>query len=148
MSKPSLKRSMNSPAAKAILFISFGGPEKRADVMPFLEIVTQGRGIPRERLEAVAHHYDVIGGQSPINEITARQARALEDELRRLGTPLPVYVGQRNWHPFLEDTLRRMAADGITEAVGFITAPHRTEASLERYVNATEAARARVGPKA
>jgi ferrochelatase len=133
---------------QAILFISFGGPEKREDVMPFLEIVTRGRGIPRERLEEVAHHYDVIGGASPINAITEAQARSLERELARLGIKLPVYVGQRNWHPFLEETLRKMAEDGIERAVGFTTAAHRSEASLERYVTAVEAARKRVGEKA
>jgi protoporphyrin/coproporphyrin ferrochelatase len=132
----------------AVLFISFGGPEKREDVMPFLEIVTRGRGIPRERLEEVAHHYEVIGGKSPINAITAAQARALQAELTRRGTPLPVYVGQRNWHPFLEDSLRRMTEDGITRAIGFITAAHRSEASLERYVRAVESALDAVGPKA
>src|SRR5258708_37442674 len=95
-----------------VLFIGLGGPEKKDDIMPFLEMVTRGRGIPRERLLDVAHHYEVIGGKSPINEITQRQAAALERELKAMGKNLRVYVGQRNWHPFLADTLRRMAADG------------------------------------
>jgi len=87
---------------EAVLFIGFGGPEKREDIMPFLEIVTHGRGIPRERLEAVAHHYEKIGGKSPINEITRRQVDAMENQLRAHGSILPVYLGQRNWHPFLK----------------------------------------------
>src|SRR4051812_32654023 len=98
--------------AQAVLFISFGGPEKSDDIMPFLETVTRGRGIPPERLRDVAHHYELIGGKSPINEITRRQANALRQELAARGTPLPVYIGQRNWHPFIEDALRQMAADG------------------------------------
>jgi protoporphyrin/coproporphyrin ferrochelatase len=145
----------------AVFFISFGGPEKREDVRPFLEIVTHGRRIPPERIDEVAHHYEVIGGKSPINEITNRQAEALRKLLdepphpslspkgeRVQGEGLPVYVGNRNWHPFLEDTLRKMAADGIRHTVGFVTAAHRTEASWSRYVNAVEAARQKVGPEA
>src|SRR5579872_5134077 len=92
----------------AVFFISFGGPEKREDVMPFLEIVTRGRGIPVERLQEVAHHYDMMGGASPINAITARQADAVRGQLSAVNGQLPVYIGQRNWHPFIEDQLRRM----------------------------------------
>src|SRR5579872_7375154 len=134
--------------ADAVFFISFGGPEKREDVMPFLELVTRGRGIPPNRLQEVAHNYDAIGGASPINAITARQAKALEKILSKNGTPLPVYIGQRNWHPFIEDQLRRMKSDGVKRAVGFITAAHRCEASLERYVRAVEEAQAKIGPGA
>ena len=130
-------------ARDAVFFIGFGGPEKREDVMPFLETVTRGRGIPAERLKEVAHHYDVIGGASPINAITHRQA----DALRQL-TPQPVYVGNRNWHPFIEDALRKMAADGIRQAIGFPTAAYRCEASWERYLNAVEAARQKIGSSA
>src|SRR5262245_12835786 len=97
-----------------VLFIGFGGPEKKEDVMPFLEIVTRGRGIPPARLQEVAHHYQTIGGASPINAITNRQA----DEVRKLLSD-PVYVGNRNWRPFLEDTLKKMAADGVKRATGF-----------------------------
>ncbi len=132
----------------AVLFIGFGGPEKSEDIMPFLEIVTRGRGIPKERLQDVAHHYETIGGASPINEITRKQARALEHELRTQGSALRVYVGQRNWHPFLEDTLRQMASDGINRAIGFPAAPHRCEASWERYLVATEDARKKIGSSA
>jgi ferrochelatase len=128
----------------AVFFISFGGPEKKEEIRPFLEIVTRGRRIPPERINEVAHHYEVIGGKSPINEITNRQAEGVRKELK--GTP--VYVGNRNWHPFIEETLQKMAADGIKQAVGFPTAAHRTEASWERYLNAVETARQKVGPTA
>jgi ferrochelatase len=132
----------------AILFVSFGGPDKPEDVMPFLEIVTRGRGIPRERLAGVAEHYRRIGGRSPINEITRRQAEALRGFLAKKGDRRPVYLGQRNWHPFLEETLAKMRDDGVRRATGFITAAYRCEASLERYVEAVEAARAKVGADA
>src|SRR5262245_12658131 len=132
---------------EAVFFISFGGPEKREEIRPFLEgIVTrlpagrQGRRIPPERIDEVAHHYEAIGGKSPINEITHRQAEALRKRLAKTDTPWPVYVGNRNWHPFLEETLKKMATDGIKQAVGFPTAAHRTEASWERYLNAVKAA--------
>ena len=116
--------------------------------MPFLEIVTRGRGIPRERLIDVARHYEAIGGASPINEITRRQAAALEHELRTQDSDLRVYIGQRNWHPFLEDTLRQMASDGVKRAIGFPAAAHRCQASWERYLNAVEEARKKIGAAA
>ncbi len=133
---------MTSDVARrtAVLFIGFGGPEKREDVRPFLEIVTRGRRIPPARLDDVEHHYEVIGGASPINAITNRQAEALRQELIHV----PVYVGHRNWHPFIEETLKTMAADGIEHAIGFPTAAHRTEASWERYLQAVELARQKV----
>jgi ferrochelatase len=133
-----------SKITDAVFFISFGGPEKSEDIRPFLEIVTHGRRIPPERIDDVAHHYEVIGGASPINVITNRQAEGLHKQLG----DVPVYVGNRNWHPFIEDTLRKMAADGIRRAIGFPTAAHRTEASWERYVNAVETARQKIGPSA
>jgi ferrochelatase len=132
----------------AVLFIGFGGPEKREEIRPFLETVTRGRGIPPERIEEVAHHYEKIGGASPINTITNRQAAALQAALAKTDTPWPVYVGNRNWHPFLEDTLRQMASDGVKRAIGFVTAAYRCEASWERYLNAVEAARLRIGQSA
>ncbi len=132
----------------AVLFIGFGGPEKREDVMPFLELVTRGRGIPKEHLKEVEHHYEVIGGASPINAITNRQAEGIRQRLAHTDTPWPVYVGNRNWHPFLEDALRKMAKDGIRHAIGFPTAAYRCEASWERYIKAVEEARRRVGGSA
>lgn len=136
---------MNAEPPDAVLFVSFGGPDKPEDILPFLEIVTRGRGIPRERLAGVAAHYEHIGGRSPINEITRRQADALRAALAKAGDRRPVYLGQRNWHPFLEETLAKMRDDGVRRATAFITAPYRSEASLERYIAAVEAARVKVG---
>jgi ferrochelatase len=132
----------------AVFFISFGGPEKREDIRPFLEIVTRGRPIPPERIDEVAHHYELMGGSSPINAITRRQADGLRQALANSDTPWPVYLGNRNWHPFIEDTLKKMAADGVRRAIGFCTAAQRSESSLERYVNAVESARQKIGPSA
>jgi ferrochelatase len=139
---------MRNSGHDAVLLIGFGGPEKRADILPFLERLARGRSIPKERLADVAHHYEAIGGASPINEITRRQASALERELRAQGSELIIYVGQRNWHPFLEDALRRMAEDGVSRAIGFPAAAHRCEASWERYLNAVEEVRKKVGAAA
>lgn len=131
-----------------VLFLSFGGPDGPDDIMPFLEIVTKGRGIPRERLLGVAEHYHHMGGKSPINEITRRQADALRAEFAAAGDAREVYIGQRNWGPFIEDALRRMRDDGVKTAIGYCTAAYRCEASWERYLNAVEAARATVGADA
>ena len=105
----------------AILLVSFGGPEGRDDVMPFLENVTRGRGVPRERLLEVAHHYERFGGASPINEQNRALIAALEPELRAAGVDLPVYFGNRNWHPFLTHTMREMRDDGVRRALAVIT---------------------------
>src|SRR5512135_3480743 len=103
----------------AILIVSFGGPEKREDVIPFLENVLRGRNVPRERLLEVAEHYYHFGGRSPINE----QCRALLQAWREHVT-LPVYWGNRNWHPMLTDTVRQMAADGVRRAVAVATSAY------------------------
>ncbi len=132
-------------AAEEIFFISFGGPEKPDEVMPFLEHVTQGRGIPRERLLGVAEHYMHFGGRSPINEITRRQARGLEEALSKAGDARRVRIGQRHSAPFIEDALRRMKDDGVTKAFGLCTAAYRCEASHERYIAAVEKARENIG---
>ena len=136
------------PAPDAVLLIAFGGPEKPDDVRPFLDIVLRGRPVPRDRYEEVVRHYEVIGGRSPLNELTFRQRDALAAELARRGEPLPVYVGMRNWSPFIETTVRRMHDDGVRRAIGVILAAHRTEASWERYTGAIDAARAALGPAA
>lgn len=129
----------------AVLLIAFGGPEKPEDIQPFLANVTRGRPIPPARLEEVGHHYELIGGRSPLTELTVRQADGLRARLAAEGLRLPVYVGMRNWSPYLHDTLAAMAADGIRTALGIILSPQQTEASWERYqVNVAEA-RARVG---
>jgi ferrochelatase len=106
-----------TPAFDAVLLLSFGGPEAPNEVMPFLENVTRGRGIPRERLAEVAEHYLHFGGRSPINDQCRELVAALEAELAAHGPHLPVYWGNRNWHPFLADTMARMAADGVRRAV-------------------------------
>ena len=97
----------------AVLVVSFGGPEGPDDVIPFLENVLRGRNVPRERLLEVAEHYHHFGGKSPINEQNRNLIEALRDELKESGPQLPVYWGNRNWHPLLTDTLRQMASDGV-----------------------------------
>jgi ferrochelatase len=131
-------------AFDAVLVIAFGGPQGRGDVRPFLENVLRGRRVAPERIDEVAHHYDLFDGISPITELTARQAGLLLDRLRERGNPLPVYVGMRNWHPFLEDTLAAMSRDGVRRAIGFIAAPHRSYSSCTQYRENVEAARAKL----
>jgi protoporphyrin/coproporphyrin ferrochelatase len=130
---------------QAVLLIAFGGPTSPEEIRPFLARVTQGIDIPPERLEEVAHHYEAVGGRSPLNEITVRQARALQELLREQGMDLPVYIGMRNAAPFLVNTLRQMAADGVQRAVGFILTSHQTEASWDRYQKNTADARLEIG---
>ena len=108
----------------AILVVSFGGPEGMDDVIPFLENVTRGRNVPRERLEEVAHHYELFGGVSPINAQNRALIAALRPELDAHGIDLPIYFGNRNWHPFLADTLREMADDGVERALAFFTSAY------------------------
>ena len=112
----------------AILVVGFGGPEKHEDVMPFLENVTRGRGIPRERLLGVAGHYYHFDGRSPINE----QVRALIEALRGV-VDLPIYWGNRNWHPMLADTVRQMKADGIRRAVAIATSAFSSYSGCRQY---------------
>src|ERR1035438_6759645 len=100
----------------AVLVVSFGGPESPEDVIPFLENVLRGRNVPRERMLAVAEHYYHFGGKSPINQQTRELIAALENELAQHGPKLPVYWGNRNWHPRLAETLQRMRQDGIRRA--------------------------------
>jgi ferrochelatase len=136
---------MTAARFDAVLLIAFGGPEKPEDIRPFLEIVTEGRRIPPARLEEVAHHYELIGGRSPLNDLTRAQARALEALLAREGGAKPVFVGMRNWHPFLHETLAEMARAGVRRALAIILSSLQAEASWERYVADVAAARARVG---
>src|SRR4051794_15631844 len=105
----------------AVLIVSFGGPERPEDVMPFLENVTRGRNVPYERLHEVAQHYLHFGGKSPINDQNRALIAALERELGEHGRKLPVYWGNRNWHPLLPDALRQMRGDGIKRALAFMT---------------------------
>ncbi len=124
----------------ALVVVSFGGPEGPDDVMPFLENVTRGRGIPPARLAEVAGHYARFGGVSPINAAN----RALVAALRPV-VGVPVYWGNRNWHPFLTDTVRRMAADGIRRAAAFVTSAYDGYSAARQYLDDIAAARAAVG---
>ena len=131
----------------SVLLVAFGGPTRPEEIRPFLANVTRGRPIPPQRLEEVAHHYELLGG-SPFNRLTLRQAEALAEELRRQGPSLPVYVGMRNWNPFLRETLAEMAQQGLRSAVGVILSAQQTEAGWERYVEDVREARAQVGDSA
>ncbi len=117
----------------ALLLVSFGGPEGPDDVVPFLENVTRGRGIPRERLEEVGKHYHLFGGRSPINDQNRDFLTALRADLAEAGIDLPVYWGNRNWDPYLKDTLARMAADGVTRAACFVTSAYSSWSSCRQY---------------
>ena len=133
---------------QAVLLIAFGGPASPDDIRPFLARVTEGLPIPPERLEEVAHHYEAVGGKSPLNEITFGQAAALEKLLNARGKLVRVYVGLRNSPPYFVDTLKQMASGGVKQALGFILSSHRSEASWERYQKNIDTARAELGPGA
>ncbi len=123
----------HSSAFDAVLLVSFGGPQGVDDIRPFLANGLRGRHVPPARFEEVAKHYELFGGVSPITELTLRQANGLSQRLEEAGAPLPVYVGMRNWHPYLIDTIRSMSESGIRRAVGFILAAHRSYSSCEQY---------------
>lgn len=125
----------------SVLLVAFGGPDKLEDVRPFIANVLLGRSVPPERIEEVAHHYELIGGRSPLTEITLRQAASLGAELRKDGVDLPVFVGMRNWHPYLRDTLAAMRTAGHRRAVAFILSAQQSEAGWERYVRDVTQAR-------
>jgi ferrochelatase len=132
-------------AYDALLLLSFGGPEGPDDVLPFLENVTRGRGVPPERLAEVAEHYQHFGGVSPINDQNRALLAAIRDEFAGRGVDLPVYWGNRNWHPFLADTLRQMRADGVRRALGFATSAYSSYSGCRQYHEDIERARAEVG---
>ena len=121
----------------ALLLVSFGGPEKREDVIPFLENVLRGRNVPHERLLAVAEHYYHFGGRSPIND----QCRELIAALEKAGVGLPVYWGNRNWHPMLADTAARMRDDGVRSALAIATSAFGSYSGCRQYLEDIEAAR-------
>jgi ferrochelatase len=124
----------------ALLVVSFGGPEKHADVIPFLENVLRGRDVPRERMLAVAEHYYHYGGRSPIND----QNRELIAALREV-VGMPVYWGNRNWHPLLADAVRQMRDDGIRRAVAFTTSAFGSYSGCRQYLENIQRARTEVG---
>jgi ferrochelatase len=124
----------------ALLIVSFGGPERREDVIPFLENVLRGRNVPRERMLEVAEHYYHFDGRSPINDHNRALIAALERELDARGPRMPIYWGNRNWHPMLGDTLRRMRADGVRRALAFATSAFGSYSGCRQYLENIERA--------
>jgi ferrochelatase len=133
---------------EALLVVSFGGPEGPDDVMPFLENVTRGRGVPRERLVDVAKHYDLFGGVSPINAQNRELIAAVERELVEHAIYLPIYFGNRNWHPLLADTLLQMRDEGVRKALAFFTSPFSSYSGCRQYRENIFEAQQAVGPDA
>jgi ferrochelatase len=127
----------------AILIVSFGGPERREDVIPFLENVLRGRDVPRARMLEVAEHYYHFDGASPINQQCRELIRALGERIS-----LPIYWGNRNWQPRLNDTVRQMAADGVRRVLGIATSAYSSYSGCRQYIENIAAARAAVGPGA
>src|SRR4051812_11118280 len=134
-----------SPGYDAILVVGFGGPERREDVIPFLENVLRGRNVPRERMLEVAEHYRDFGGVSPINAQVRALIAALGPELDRRGVGRPIYWGNRNWHPMLADTMRQMAADGVRHALAVVLAAYSSYSSCRQYLEDLGRAREAAG---
>jgi len=132
----------------ALLVVSFGGPESREEVIPFLENVLRGRNIPRERMLAVAEHYYHFDGKSPINQQTRELIAAVKGELAQHGPELPVYWGNRNWHPLLADTLREMQQNGVGRALAFVTSAYSSYSGCRQYRENIARAQNEVGPSA
>ena len=132
----------------SVLLLAYGAPESMDEVRPFLDNILRGRPVPRERYEAVVHHYELIGGKSPLNELTARQARGLADWLGREGPALPVYVGMRFARPFVFTAIRDMVRDGRKRAVALILAPYRSDPSFEAYQRTVQEVLDAAGPEA
>jgi ferrochelatase len=131
---------MPEPAYDAVLLLSFGGPEKQDNVIPFLENVLRGRNVPRERMLSVAEHYYHFGGKSPINDQNRALIAGLERELASHGPRLPIYWGNRNWHPLLADTLRQMRTDGVRKALAFVTSIFSSYSGCRQYLEDIERA--------
>jgi len=132
----------------ALLLIAFGGPEQAADVIPFLENVLRGRNVPRERMLEVAEHYYHFGGVSPINRQMRELIPLLDSELRERGPHIPVYWGNRNWHPMLADTLRQMQTAGVRRAAAFVMSAYSSYSGCRQYLEDIARAREAVGPGA
>lgn len=130
----------------ALLIVSFGGPEKRDDVIPFLENVLRGKPVPRQRLLEVAEHYYHFGGVSPINAKVREFIDALRVELQRAKISLPIYWGNRNWDPMLADTIRKMKDDGIGRAIVFATSAYSSYSGCRQYLENLQQASDEVGP--
>ena len=129
----------------SLLIVSFGGPEGPHDVLPFLENVLRGRNVPRERMLEVAEHYHHFGGVSPLNGQVRDLIAALTPELRANGVDLPIYWGNRNWHPMLADTIRAMTDDGRTNALALVLAGYSSYSSCRQYREDIAKAQAEVG---
>ena len=123
------------PAYDAFLLLSFGGPEGPDDVVPFLENVTRGRGVPKERLAEVAEHYYAYGGVSPINAQNRELLKSIGGAFATAGIDLPLYWGNRNWHPFIEDTVRQLKADGVQRAIAFVTSAYSSYSACRQYLD-------------
>lgn len=132
----------------AILIVGFGGPEKREDVLPFLENVLRGKNVPHERMLEVAAHYDHFGGVSPINAQMRELIAALRPELEQHGVRLPIYWGNRNWRPLLTDTVGEMAAAGVRRALAYVTSAYSSYSGCRQYREDIERARAAIGERA
>lgn len=130
------------------MVVSFGGPEGPAEVIPFLENVLRGRNVPRARLEQVAEHYRLFGGVSPINAHNRALVAALSSELAAHALPQRVYLGNRNWTPYLPDTVRQMLSDGVRRALAFVTSAYGSYSGCHQYLDDIAAARAEAGPGA
>lgn len=124
----------------AVLFASYGGPDKAADVLPFMRNATAGRGIPDERLVEVSRHYELFGGKSPINELNAALMAAVRQELARRGIEVPVVIGNRNWHPFFADTVQGLVDDGHERVVALATSAYSSYSSCRQYCEDLEGA--------
>ncbi|MGH3292176.1 MAG: ferrochelatase, partial [Trebonia sp.] len=136
------------PAYDAFLLLSFGGPEGPDDVLPFLENVTRGRGVPRERLAEVAGHYHAFGGVSPINAQNRELLKAIGAAFQGDGIDLPLYWGNRNWDPFIADTVLQMKANGVRRAVAFVTSAYSSYSGCRQYLEDIDRAVAAAGPGA
>jgi ferrochelatase len=130
----------------ALLVVSFGGPESSDEVVPFLENVLRGKNVPRERMLAVAEHYYHFGGRSPINQQNRELIAALRTELDQNGMKLPIFWGNRNWHPLLADTLLQMKNEGVRRALAFVTSAYSSYSGCRQYRENIAAAQAQVGP--
>ena len=129
----------------AILLLSFGGPEGKDDVIPFLENVLRGKNVPRERMEAVAHHYYLFDGVSPINGLCRELIDALTVELKKSHIDLPIFWGNRNWHPMLADTLKEMKEKGVKKALAYVTSAYSSYSSCRQYLEDIDKARQEFG---
>ncbi len=127
------ERDSDARPYDAVLLVSFGGPEGPDDVIPFLENVTAGRGIPRERLAEVGEHYTLFGGRSPINDLNRRLLDDIRSDFAANGLDLRVYWGNRNWDPYLRDTVLQMEADGVRRVACFLTSAYRSYSSCRQY---------------